>query len=583
MSNNLSEENLQLLEEKIARLEKALILETRADERLRLEHEIQALKENPTDFISSLSPKNHKNQYVIMGIGGFLLVIVFVGIFLFPRSNVETNITNNQSPSNGGVAIVNNSGTQINHIHQYDLEIVKKLGVTEEKLKITEVAFQKFLDIAGEKKVPIEQLAVTMGQMAERYKSALQGMKNLENSDDPEVKQLIQQAEQLLREKVDLDQAEKLLNQAHAKKKDKKSRLKEMLHKEEVEQAAISFQTGEVKLTQLKYKEAGEYYRRAIEELPKDEETLLAHYLNNAVLAMLNSGEYSQATPLAEQALQIREKVLGVEHPEVATDLNNLAVLYEKQGKYAQSEPLYLRALEIDEKIYGKEHPDVATSLNNLAVLYKKQGKYAQAEPLYLRALEIDEKILGKDHSDVATDLNNLALLYDTQGKYAQAEPLYVRALEIYEKVHGKEHPSVVTSLNNLAELYKYAQAEPLYQRSLDIREKVLGAEHPDVAQSLNNLAALYYSQKKYEQAEPLLKRALEIDEKVHGKEHPDVAIRLNNLAELYREQGKHAQSEPLYLRALEIDEKVHGKEHPNTKQIRKNYELMKQEMAEKD
>ena len=146
---NLSEENQHLLEEKITRLEKALILETRADERLRLEHEIQALKENPTDFISSLPLKNHKNQYVIMGIGGFLLIIVFVGIFLVPHSKVETKVETNITNTTNA-ATVNNIGTQVNHIHQYDLEIVKKLGVTEEKLKITEVAFQKFLDIAGE-------------------------------------------------------------------------------------------------------------------------------------------------------------------------------------------------------------------------------------------------------------------------------------------------------------------------------------------------------------------------------------------------------------------------------------------------
>lgn len=55
MSNNLSEENQQLLEEKIARLEKALILETRADERLRLEHEIKELhSQKATNHITIL-------------------------------------------------------------------------------------------------------------------------------------------------------------------------------------------------------------------------------------------------------------------------------------------------------------------------------------------------------------------------------------------------------------------------------------------------------------------------------------------------------------------------------------------------
>ena len=56
---------------------------------------------------------------------------------------------------------------------------------------------------------------------------------------------------------------------------------------------------------------------------------------------------------------------------------------------------LYQRALAIGEKVLGGEHPIVATSLNHLAVLYASHGKYAGAEPLYQRALAIREKSLG--------------------------------------------------------------------------------------------------------------------------------------------------------------------------------------------
>ena len=72
-------------------------------------------------------------------------------------------------------------------------------------------------------------------------------------------------------------------------------------------------------------------------------------------------------------------------------------------------------ALEIREKTLGEDHPAVAATLNNLAVLYGKRGKYKEAEPLCKRALEIREKVLGKDHPDVAKQLNNLALLCQNQ------------------------------------------------------------------------------------------------------------------------------------------------------------------------
>ena len=38
------------------------------------------------------------------------------------------------------------------------------------------------------------------------------------------------------------------------------------------------------------------------------------------------------------------------------------------QGKYAEAGPLYERSLAIREKVLGPDHPDVATSLNNLAI-----------------------------------------------------------------------------------------------------------------------------------------------------------------------------------------------------------------------
>lgn len=293
-----------------------------------------------------------------------------------------------------------------------------------------------------------------------------------------------------------------------------------------------------------------------------------AQELNQEALKLYREGKYNTAIPLMERLLVIVEKVLGKEHPDVATSLNNLAEIYRTQGKYEQAQPLYLRSLAIYEKILGKEHPYVATILNNLALLYYLQGNYQQAEQYHLRSLAIREKALGKEHPDIAQSLNNLAQLYRVQGNYQQAVPLSVRSLAILEKVLGKEHPDVATSLNNLSILYflqgNYQQAEQIYLRSLAIREKILGKEHPDVAQSLNNLAELYRVQGNYQQAQRFYLRSLNILEKFLGKEHPDVATNLNNLALLYHSQGNYQQAEQLYLRSLVIIEKVLGKKHPD-------------------
>ncbi len=68
---------------------------------------------------------------------------------------------------------------------------------------------------------------------------------------------------------------------------------------------------------------------------------------------------------------------------------NNLALLYYAQGQYSQAEPLYQRALAIREKTLGPEHPKLATSLENYAALLRKLDRTAEAESMEVRAKAI--------------------------------------------------------------------------------------------------------------------------------------------------------------------------------------------------
>jgi tetratricopeptide (TPR) repeat protein len=116
--------------------------------------------------------------------------------------------------------------------------------------------------------------------------------------------------------------------------------------------------------------------------------------------------------------LQIRERVQGPGHPEVAFPLNNLAELYREQSKDAEAEPLYLRALHIWEQTLGVDHPFVAHPLNGLANLYRGQGRSMEAEAFYHHALSIREQQLGPHHPET---LHDLALLRQKQGSLSEA------------------------------------------------------------------------------------------------------------------------------------------------------------------
>jgi CHAT domain-containing protein len=84
----------------------------------------------------------------------------------------------------------------------------------------------------------------------------------------------------------------------------------------------------------------------AAEEL----ELAAAEQLNQQVMQLIGQEQYTEALPLAERALAIREKALGAEHPDVATSLNNLAALYHAQGNIPLATEFLTRGTEVEER-----------------------------------------------------------------------------------------------------------------------------------------------------------------------------------------------------------------------------------------
>ena len=239
--------------------------------------------------------------------------------------------------------------------------------------------------------------------------------------------------------------------------------------------------------------------------------------LNILALVYRDQSKFKEAGALLNDALAIREKTLGPDHPAVAATLNNLAVLYGslspflarrrvslrhlgKRNKFKEAEVLCKRALDIREKCLGGFHPDVAKQLNNLALLCQNQGKYEEVESYYKRAIEIYQKTLGIDDPNVSKTKNNLASAYLKQQKYKEAEQIYK---DVLTRAQEKEASSKAANLSQ----GQAQQETPASGGNYDAQGgwyKTIPTDQPAVTTTLKNLSLLYRRQGKYEAAETL-------------------------------------------------------------------------------
>jgi tetratricopeptide (TPR) repeat protein len=70
-------------------------------------------------------------------------------------------------------------------------------------------------------------------------------------------------------------------------------------------------------------------------------------------------GEYSKALSLCEKAIEIREKTLLGDHPDLATSYNNVALVYESMKEYSKALSYFERALIIWESSLPFMHPQL--------------------------------------------------------------------------------------------------------------------------------------------------------------------------------------------------------------------------------
>ncbi len=232
---------------------------------------------------------------------------------------------------------------------------------------------------------------------------------------------------------------------------------------------------GRLRFQQGRFADAKDLYKRGLEILETTQAPPIevSAALDDLAKVYGRELQWGLAKQTYERALNIDRRVLGDDHPRVASHLHNLAVVAQNMGDLKRAESLYRDAIYREERALGSQHPETGVALGNYGFLLQREGRLAEAEPLLRRALDVTLKVYGPDNFNVGYARVSLAMLLHDEGSLGEAEDEYRQALAIYGKSLPAIHPWRAAALMQLARLQvdigKPAEAVDASEQSLRI------------------------------------------------------------------------------------------------------------------
>ena len=279
-------------------------------------------------------------------------------------------------------------------------------------------------------------------------------------------------------------------------------------------------------------------------------------------------GKYQESLIYSLKTLLIDEKILPLDHPELAKSYSNVALTYNKLNDLGKSISYNLKAITIREKVLSNNDSDLAISYHNIADTYYNLGDYNNSIKYTVKAIKIREKILPYYHPYLAQSYNNLALLLNDLNYYEEALKYGLKAIEINEKIYPKDHPFLEPSYNNIAGTYRYlknyGEALKYDLKAKEICEKTMPENHPNLATTYTNIGITYNYLGIYEKALEYQKKSIVILEKVLDINHPDLAACYNNISFTYFYMKDYIQAKFYIDKAVGILKIALSEDHSN-------------------
>ncbi|CAF1421234.1 unnamed protein product [Adineta ricciae] len=187
------------------------------------------------------------------------------------------------------------------------------------------------------------------------------------------------------------------------------------------------------------------------------------------LLARLNyiMGDYQEALFTQHKAVMMSERVLGVDHPQTATEYIHMALYSFANNLSVNAAKLLCRARYIILTCCGENHPQISLIDSNLGLILQSYGDYENALKFMEKSLELNKTFYGTRSLKVALSHHLCARIQSCRGDFRSALNSEREAYQIYKLQLGDEHERTRESAQVLKHLTE--QAVVLQKRINDV------------------------------------------------------------------------------------------------------------------
>jgi eukaryotic-like serine/threonine-protein kinase len=174
--------------------------------------------------------------------------------------------------------------------------------------------------------------------------------------------------------------------------------------------------------------------RALLERLGPGHERAEAWLLNDRAILRARRGDKKGALVDVREALALKQRVLGPNHPDVGLSLATMGALFEELDDSAGALDAAERFLETYRGAYGTDSPLLAHPIFNRATALALRGRHAEAEQDLRDAIARWTSLLGPDHPLIGHGLTALGKSLIELERAGEAIPLLERAVRVRER-----------------------------------------------------------------------------------------------------------------------------------------------------